>query len=212
MINIFKEVNGGGNTTRLNTTALLGNFTITTQSKLPLCTSSPLHLHPHIASDKWRNQKALPSLIWIWSSSMRQKYTAMQVLNRKVLESKQRVLYISKFLFRSTKKRLIFQQYYISQFRVQGKKCTVFSILCRSVSKCICVCMCTNKHISVFDVPATAGTFRGSWKRSLLKHPRSCSVSALNNPFCLQLWQAAGTPLWALSSLYLQLTAYYFFG
>lgn len=101
----------------------------------------------------------------------------------------------------------------ILYFSVQspGEKCTVFSILCRSVSKCMCVCMCTNKHISVFDVPATAGTFRGSWKRSFLKHPRSCSVSALNNPFCLQLWQAAGTPLWGLSSLYLQLTAYYFF-
>lgn len=211
MINIFKEVNGGGNTTRLNTTALLGNFTITTQSKLPLCTSSPLHLHPHIASDKCKKPEGIAffdmNLVFFHETEVYRNASTQQKSTWKQTES---TLHI-KIPFQKHKKVPNISTILYFSVQSPGEKCTIFSILCRSVSKCMCVCMCTNKHISVFDVPATAGTFRGSWKRSFLKHPRSCSVSALNNPFCLQLWQAAGTPLWGLSSLYLQLTAYYFF-
>lgn len=122
MINIFKEVNGGGNTTRLNTTALLGNFTITTQSKLPLCTSSPLHLHPHIASDKCKKPEGTAffdmNLVFFHETEVYSNASTQQKSTWKQIES---TLHIKIPFQKHKKKHLIFQQYYISQFRVQGK-------------------------------------------------------------------------------------------
>lgn len=54
-----KQMNREGGNTRLNTTALLGNFAIIKQSKLPLCISSPLHLHLHITSDKCKKPEGI---------------------------------------------------------------------------------------------------------------------------------------------------------